>query len=372
MKNKHLRNLFVCNSVYQTLVAMWIQYACCGDTPADMIVSDHMNGGEALCKRLQKSSMFENVYYVKNVGFAKFQKRIHRLERIEASLMPNRFLKRFVHLEHRYSSIYLANVDYFSQLLFDAASHKNPEVKLFIYEDGLFTYSRLYEKDYAGTYIPVTQPLKKFLHRHIYRKRTIYGHVAGMLLFNPDNLNWTPPFPVQALLKIDRTDEQFRTLCNLVFDYSQSVDQYDRKYIFMEESFYAEGAALNDLEVIQQLAQRVGKDNIMVKIHPRNPENRFASLGFKTNKNTSIPWEVILMNLGDISDKKLITVSSSSVLNPILIFGLPVKAYSIYHCVDHEHCNSRLLSGEMWEIAQKMFHKYSDMVTICDSIDDIP
>ena len=371
MKTVRARNLFVCNSVYQILVAMWIQYACCGDTPADMIVSDHMNGGEALCKRLRKSSMFENVYYVENVSFAKFQKRIHRLERIEASLMPNRFLDRFVHLEHRYSSIYLANVDYFSQLLFDAASHKNPEVKLFIYEDGLFTYSRLYEKDYAGTYIPVTQPLKKFLHRHIYRKRTIYGHVAGMLLFNPDNMNWTPPFPVQALLKIDRTDEQFRTLCNLVFDYSQSVDQYDRKYIFMEESFYAEGAALNDLEVIEQLAQRVGKDNIMVKIHPRNPENRFASLGFKTNKNTSIPWEVILMNLENASDKRLITVSSSSILNPILIFGLPIKAYSIYYCVDYEHCHSRLLSGEMWETAKKMFEKHSDVITICHSIDEI-
>ncbi len=371
MTIKHARNLFVCNSVYQILVAMWIRYESCSDIPADLIVSDHMNGGHALYERLQQSSLFDNVYYVENVSFAKFQKRISHLERIEASLMPNQFLKRFVRLKQSYSAIYLANVDYFSQLLLDAAAHKNPEVQLYIYEDGLFTYSRLYEKDYASTYIPVTRPLKKFLHRHIYRKRTIYDNVAGMLLFNPDNLNWTPPFPVQALPKIHREDEKFRALCNLVFDYSQSVDQYDRKYIFMEESFYAEGATLNDLEVIQQLAQRVGKENIMVKIHPRNPENRFASLGFKTNGNTSIPWEVILMNLEDISDKRLITVSSSSILNPILIFGLPIKAYSIYYCVDHENCHSRLLSGEMWEIAKKMFEKYSDMITICHSIDEI-
>lgn len=369
--NTH-KSLFVCNSVYQILVALWIRCAYHGDEPADMLVSDHLNGGQQLCDRIRQTGFFDHVCYVQTVEFAKFQKRISRFERIEASLLPNRFLKRFVSLDDRYSNVYLANVDYFSQLLFDAVAHRNPAVKLYIYEDGLFTYSRLYEADYVSTHIPVTHPVKQFLHRYIYRKRTIYGNVAGMLLFNPDNISWKPPFPIPPLRKIDRENESFRALCNLVFGYDESVDRYDRKYIFMEESFYAEGAVLNDLEVIEQLAQRVGRENIMVKIHPRNPENRFAALGYQTNTNTSIPWEVILMNLGDISDKYLITVSSSSVMNPILIFGLPVKVYSIYHCVDHENCHSRLLSGEMWEIAQKMFMKYSNLVTVCRTINDIP
>lgn len=118
------------------------------------------------------------------------------------------------------------------------------------------------------------------------------------------------------------------------------------------------------------MAERVGRDKIMVKIHPRNPHNRFLELGYKTNQDTSIPWELILMNV-DMSDKVLITISSSSILNPILILGQGVKAYSIYECVDHEHCHSRLLSGEMWEIAHKLFVKYSDMIKICHSVDEI-
>lgn len=73
----------------------------------------------------------------------------------------------------------------------------------------------------------------------------------------------------------------------------------------------------------------------MVKIHPRNPVNRFEKLGYKTNHNTAIPWEVIVMNTDDISDKVLITVASSCILNPIIVFGKEVHAFSLYDCIDH-------------------------------------
>lgn len=61
------------------------------------------------------------------------------------------------------------------------------------------------------------------------------------------------------------------------------------------------GAGVNDVELIEALADKVGKQNMMVKIHPRNPVNRFEKLGYKTNHNTAIPWEVIVMNTDDIS-----------------------------------------------------------------------
>lgn len=364
------KQLFVCNSVYQILVALWLKYVYHMDDKSDLIISDHMNDATKLVNRIKQMRLFDNVYFVKSLDFAKFKTKLSRKQQVKASLFPNNMLKKFVKLQCRYDELYIANVDFFSQLLFDALRHKNSNTKLTIYEDGLFTYSRLYEKDYQSTCIPVTNILKQFIHSFIYQKTTIYGNVSRLLLFNPDNLMWHPHFKIESINKIQREDLEFRKICNFVFSYSDDVDMYDKKYIFMEESFSAEGAELNDVEVLNQLAKRVGKENIMVKIHPRNPENRFAKLGYKTNMNTSIPWEVILMNL-DISHKVLITVSSSSILNPILIFGQKVKAYSIYKCVDHEHCNCRLLSGEMWEAAKLLFEKYGDMISICESVDEI-
>lgn len=364
------RQLFVCNSVYQIFVALWIKFYYYSDSKLDIIISDHMSQGKKLADNIRQISLFEHVYYAETLDFAKFNVKLTKKERIFASLYPNKMLHQFVDLSERYTQLYIANVDYFSQLLFDALAHKNAEIELIIYEDGMFTYSRLYEKDYLSTFIPKTNVIKKFLHTCIYRKKTIFGNVHEMLVFNPENMLWKPDFPIVALKKIERENREFRGICNLVFSYYNSTDVYDKKYIFLEESFSAEGAKLDDLEIVEQIALRVGKENIMVKIHPRNPINRFARIGIKTNQDISIPWEVIIMNT-DFSDKILITVSSSSILNPRLIFGQYVKAYSIYECVDHEHCNSRLLSDDMWEIASKLFKKYKDMVTICNTIDEI-
>lgn len=364
------RQLFVCNSVYQVLVALWIKYIYYPGELSDIIISDHMNGAKTLAENIKDLGVFDEVYYVESSAFAKHKIAFDRKQRIIMSMCPNYTLKNFIKLSEKYTELYAANVDYFSQLLFDALTHRYSKLKFIIYEDGLFTYSRLYEEDYKSTYIPVKSLIKKMIHSVIYRKKTIYGNVTKLMVFNPENMVWKPEFHVEQLKKIDCHDDIFRKICNQVFSYDKSTDVYDRKYIFLEESFFAEGAKIDDLEVIEKLAKLVGRDEIMVKIHPRNPYNRFSELGYKTNKDTSIPWELVLMNV-DMSDKVLITISSSSILNPILVLGQKVKAYSIYECVDHEHCHSRLLSGEMWEIAYRLFMKYSDMITICHSVDEI-
>ena len=90
-----------------------------------------------------------------------------------------------------------------------------------------------------------------------------------------------------------------------------------------------------------------------------------------TNENTSIPWEIIAMNLEDISDKVFITVASSSVLNPILVLGKPVRAFSLYKLIDEGAKKSQLLSGEFWETICCAFKKYDNMIMICDTIDEI-
>lgn len=365
------RDLFICNSVYQVLVALWLVYMKGKDTPSDIILSDHMNNSESIAERLKDAGVFQKVYCVKSFDFARFRIRQTKKERICMSIFPNQFLRKFVVLSDVYSSLYAANMDNFTSLVLNALAHKKQDVKFYIFEDGMFTYSRLFEQDYRNTYIPVNGIIKKMLHALIYRNKTIFGNVDGMFVFNPDNMFWHPTFKVEKMAKISRCDANFRSICNCVFGYNEYCDTYDRKYIFLEEAFYAEGNPVNDLEVIEAFAGLVGKENIMVKIHPRNPVNRFRQLGYKTNENTSIPWEVILMNVGEITDSILVTVSSSAALNPILIFGMDIQVRSIYNCVDHAHSHSRLLAGEIWKVTHSMFEKYSDKVKMCKCIEEI-
>ncbi len=364
------KNLYLCNSVYQTLVCMWIQRRINPGIPADLILSDHTNGGDPLRQRLEESGLFERVYLVKSLDFARYRVKLTRKERISMSLRPRAFLKRFLDLPRGYTGLYLANPDYFSQLLTDALLHGDPQAKIWLYEDGMLSYSELFQADLEGTRIRHDSWFKQLVHRVVYRKRELVDNISGLLLFNPGNMAWKPEFPLVEIPKIDTEDGRFREICNKVFLYDPQ-DAYDRKYLFMEESFYAEGTPINDVELLNTLARRVGKENIMVKIHPRNPVNRFAAEGYKTNTNTAIPWEVIVMNLGDISDKVLVTIASSSVLNPILIFGKEVRVYSLYNLVDKRACQSKLLSGAFWKQVYKTFLQYPEMVCICDTLDEI-
>lgn len=369
---KQNRKLFICNSVYQLLVALWIKNHYYTEISADIILSDHMNGTEQLVEQVKASRMFQEVYGVSSMDYARYRVPLTRKERIAISLRPQTYLRKYVELKECYSELLIANVDAFSQLVYDALAHRQKQIpEVTVFEDGIFTYSKLYEKDYLETNIIVTSSVKKLIHKYIYRKKLLYGNLSKILVFNKENMRWNPPCKVVEMDKIKSDDRRFKEMVNQVFQYQNNDDVYDTKYIFMEESFLAEGTPINDVVLLKEIAKKVGKQNIMVKIHPRNKVNRFEKEGFKTNHNISIPWEVIVMNIGDISDKVFITVSSASVMNPILIFGQNVKAYSLYNLIEHEKGKSRLLSGELWETVYWLFQKYNDMISICKSVDEI-
>ena len=116
---------------------------------------------------------------------------------------------------------------------------------------------------------------------------------------------------------------------------------------------------------MEELASYVGKENIMVKIHPRNPINRFAERGFKTNKDTSIPWEVLLLTGEDFDKKIYLTVASSAILNPIMVFGMKIRAYSLFPCLS---VIPMRLQGSAWEFLKELFEHYPNMINICDNM----
>lgn len=368
MNNK---KLFLCNTVYQVMVALWLKHSRLDGQRADLIVTDHMNGAAQLRERIAELGLYENVYFAKTLTESRYKSGRSSKENLRANLDPMWMVRQYAPLDDRsYDELYIANFDGFSQLLFTGLSHRNPKLKLSAFEDGLSTYCLFeqYYHDFEHFYGKPSDFLRKFLHEKIYRLRPLYGNLSQVLVFNPDCMQWDPGCPVVGVPKIDTKDQVYRQLVNRAFGYENSRDRYDRKYLFFEESFFADHYEVNDVELVEQLATRVGKENMMVKIHPRNPVNRFAEKGYKTNVDTSIPWEVILMNLDDIQDMVLVTVASSTILNPIMIFGKRVRAYSLYPCLTKI---PPVLEGKSWEFLYQLFGKYSDMITLCDNIDQI-
>lgn len=367
-----MRQLFLCNTVYQIMIALWMKYHYYMNIKTDIIISNHMNGAKSLAERIRSIGIYGDVFYAETIKEARYQVKRNKFENMQMGLKTYDELEKYVILRNEYSDIYVANFDGFTQLLYAALKKKKVGLKLHGFEDGLSTYceAEKYYKFFENYYEESGKfkSYKHFLHTRIYRLETIYGNLKELFVFNPEMMQWNPGCPVRQMDKINQSDRSFVQLINQVFEVDKSEDRYDRKYIFFEESFFADGESINDVELVQQLAERVGKNNIMIKIHPRNPINRFAELGFKTNVDTSIPWEVILMGMNDVSDKVFLTVASSAILNPIMIFGVKIRAYSLYPCLK---VIPNRLHGESWDFLQNIFAKYPDMIKMCYDMNDI-
>ena len=367
---RSLRILFVCNTVYQILVSMWIKYRLFPDASADILISDHMNDGDTITERMKETGLFKECIYVKTRAVTKTN--IPEMFTPLNRLYPDRCLRKIVKLRGVYTHIFAGNLDSFTRLLYNAQSHKflaNPELILF--EDGIGSYcSNILS--WAGNTTHYYSPniVKKILRNLIYRDKDLISSLKVVYAFEPEKIMWTPPATVK-IPAIDRNDERFLHLINFVFAYDEKQFEYERKYIFLEESFFAENLPINDMELVTQLVEHVGKDNIIVKIHPRNKINRFAENGFLTNKNTSIPWEVIVMNMPDMSEKVLITIASSAAINPFRLLGINSRVYSLYNLVSENIKTSSFLTGDLWYLVKSYIEDPSNDMSMCNSIEDI-
>ena len=368
-----LRRVFICNTVFQVLVATWINHIYFqNDKESDIIISNHLNSACDISDRMRQYGEFANTYFVESLDVARYKIPQGHREHIKKELDPYKYIKRTFNLDVNYDHIFVSNLDGFTKLFFSAALKQNPNVNVHIFEDGLSTYSKLFGSWFRNSGRPAYDLLHGVLYDYVYQKKYIKDYIKNIWLLTPELLQWNPGVPVKTVEKINPKDTVYLEICNKVFGYYDSKDVYDKKYIFMEESFFADGKEIPDVELVNQIAERVGKENIMVKIHPRNPVNRFAEQGYKTNVDTGIPWELICMNMLNMDKKVLLTVSSNSILNPVMILGIPVKAYSLYSVINRMiNKPAKEVGSPIWEIVKKGYEKYSSSIRICESIEEI-
>lgn len=81
-----------------------------------------------------------------------------------------------------------------------------------------------------------------------------------------------------------------------------------------------------------KVANLVGKDNLLIKIHPRDLRTIYSDNGFNVDKNSLIPWEAIQLS-SDFSDKVFLTINSGSVLSGSTMSEKPVKTFICINCV---------------------------------------
>ena len=97
----------------------------------------------------------------------------------------------------------------------------------------------------------------------------------------------------------------------------------------MEQSFRAEGIKGNDLALMKECRDVIGRENFLVKPHPRNTENLPYQMGLSRRCPDSVPWELFLLNEGT-ANKTIITVCSNAALTGRIVFGMDIPTVMLY------------------------------------------
>ncbi len=318
---KKKKILILVNTYFQIIIAIKLKLTTYKNDDVDIIISNHSVDSYKIYESLKNISIFNKIFYFRSKE-AK-NKIIKILQNFCYLLFPNLSLNSKKMKLGYYDEYLFYNINKYSYLLYDALHKKNKKVKVIRFEEGYISYLHIN--------VGISNSYKKI--RKILGKEFIEEKIEYNNLFNPNLLIYNPKAPIKKIENLERKDIELRNIVNKVFKYDLINDIYDKKYIFFEESFFCDNKGIDDMDLILNIAEIVGKENLMVKLHPRNKVDRFKEYGITTNKTIGIPWEVIQMN-NDFSNKVFLTISSGSVLASKLYFNDNIETYLLFNCTN--------------------------------------
>ena len=357
-----MRMLFVVDSFFQFIVATNMKLTLFQNDSVDVIIYNTTNNAETVYKNAKKFDIFDNCYLANSPmlycgkRFTKMQKLQKYLRYVESLCFPKRSLKCVFKdkKDYNYDVLLFNSYGAMTDCIFNVILKYNSNAVCYRYEEGFGSYFKEFNNQKSKKRMLIEKNIRK-----IFGNEVINRYIKKFYFFEPGFVMFNPPYEIVQMAKISRKNETLKNILNCVFDYSNIQDSYEEKFIAFEDGgsyFNGEGNDSEDVQLIKIISEKVGKGNLLVKTHPRCKINRFSPYGIKTNKTTSIPWEVIQMNK-NFDGKVFITTASASALSSCLYFGDNTKIIMLYGCVKNK---PKMINENFYKYIDKFIKKYGN------------
>lgn len=319
--------LFLCNTYYQFIVASQLKLTQFKEDEVYLILSDHSKNAKYVVERVKSTNLFKDVFFVETFEDNKKGLTKKRLPITIPSIIlgKNKKFKRLESLNIDHFIYY--NYTFTVQQIFSVLYENNRRLKCSRMEEGVLAYKMHFNDD--KFYLGKKKSSLFFIGRKILCKRNLYECVNDFYCFQPDFYNG-----ILNSVKIEpvSSDGQLKDFLVKAFDIRLSENDYKEKYIFFTSVYDFEGGEpIGEYELVCKVADLVGKENLLIKTHPRDTRTIYEDSGFTVDKNSSIPWEATQLSR-DFSDKVFLTVNSGSVLAGSFLSGNPPKTFFMHRC----------------------------------------
>lgn len=345
--------LFVCNTYFQLITAINIGFSILKDEYKDILITDTSNSLLSLKEKIQKSNLFSNVFTFER------KKVIQRNNKLESVLLfaAGKYTFQTPIPSAEYTDLMFYNFDLLVCSIIEMHNKKKKGININRFEEGYISY---FYGNIDSRVVKIGNKLRKFSGRSL----DFLSSINDYYFYEPDFVQFSGPYKLKKIPKFVKGQTEIKNILNYIFDIDNVSLDIQEKYVFFEEPFSLNKKNnINDLELVDELARIVGRENLIVKLHPRTEKNRFEDLNIKTYNNP-LPWELIQLN-GDFEKKIFLTISSGSVLQSKILFEENIKTILLFNCISHK---PKLVNKKYYKHIENITNKYSGEFIIPDTL----
>lgn len=309
--------LFFCNTYYQVIVAMQLRLTEYRNCRAGLCLTNHSAGSKEVCSRLESIELFDDVLYWENRDSMRGAFGLKKIFKLIQFCAPPKKTNRF----GDYDTVVFFNISYATYEIVHSLSAGDCPVRLLRMEEGLATCSSLHSHGWRDT-------LQLRILDDLWRVRgrsRLADEVEGFYCFLPELCDANFPLPLKRIPSVLDNKDELVGLLKHVFSYRDSEIPQD--YIFFASSLDADGRGVGETDMVMSLANLIGKENLLIKKHPRDSRTVYEDAGLSVMESSSTPWEVVQL-CQDLSNKMLLTCTSGAPLAvPALLGSGPAVYY---------------------------------------------
>ena len=308
------RVLFCAESVYQLFNAIVLRMTERKDQACDIVLSNATAWQDDMILRLRETGVFGSVF-MPDTHIVEHRFWDWDLEKkLKAVEDPTLFFDD-IPFEPVYQELFFPIDHMFWKMIYRYEVVNGLRPRIMMYDEGV----RAYTMD-----LPLTDQ-KKYLAIDSYKAAPFVKAIQAYYLYQPDVYSVKDySYELRQIPNPAQVPEAKKILLD-VYGYERMPEE---PYIYLEDFFFADAYITNDFDLFKQVVDLVGRENIIVKRHPRDKFDRFGPQGYKTVKQAVVPWEIQLL-ANDLRSKVLISVSSTSILTPYIIFDSDMHVISL-------------------------------------------
>lgn len=308
---------------YKLMTALTVKKQFYADRPVDLVLTSECHSDEQELARMKNCGAFDEIVVIPSYP------RPNRMQKLKKWL-DFRTLKQHIRYYNCYGDyLYVADCN---PLLYDLLKYENPQLKAYWLDDGTGSYCR------PHCNLSLKRRLLYSILRYYYLQ-----HIDGAYLFAPRMDILERDYPRIALNNPSH-DKQLLDTAEQVWG-SSAGQKLDQPVIYFdqprnakkkENDRYDPAIERRETELLELIVQTVGANKLAYKLHPRTDVAAVPDGIYQVPRD--LFWEQYCSR-ADLSDKILISVDSSALMTPKMIFDKEPYIIALYRLFDDKTIN---------------------------------